>query len=352
MDLPFDEIYKHHYFPKQILVGLEFYYTLLNYCNPFKINEENCPITRNDIQSSILNLKRISEDHHVHNLTHSHPLLSDTLESIEFYKKKMEEKADLGMLDAMIITWLINLVHTSSNIIYEKFRLDYERITAELSPVMTLKKLYEYKAAWQKNEQNYTKKVLADCLNLISIEIQKNRSLTEVDNSNISTEINSIVQSYLNKLSELLDKNDLFESLKNERFEEFIFKLKRVLYIPSYYDVNSADKEKVFHVYLLGVLQGRLEEYILKSNKESGIGRYDICLNPMDKRNPGVIFEIKKVPENSNNMQIGKELDAAMLQISEREYAFELKEDGVYQILFISLVFNGLEPVIKWQTLK
>ncbi|MEH0157318.1 PD-(D/E)XK nuclease domain-containing protein [Limibacter armeniacum] len=352
MDFSFGEIYKHRYFPKQILTGIEFYYTLLDYCDPFKINEEQCPISRNDIQSSILNLKRIPEDHQVHNLSHSHPFLSEPLESIEFYQKKMEEKADLGMLDMMILTWLINLVHTSSHIVYEKFRLDYERITDELSPVETLKKLYEYKAACQKNKQNYTKKVIEDCLNLISIEIEKNKSLTEVDNSNISAEINNIVQSYLNKLNELLDKNDLLDSLKNERYEEFIFKIKRVLYIPSYYDISSTDKEKVFHVYLLGVLQGRLEEYLVKSNKESGTGRYDICLNPMDKRNPGVIFEIKKVPENSNTMLIEKELDAAMSQIDEREYVFELKEDGIHQILFISLVFNGIEPVVKWQISK
>lgn len=349
MDLSFGEIYKHHYFPNQILAGIEFYYTLLDYCDPFKINEEHCPLTRNDIQSSILNLKRIPEDHHVHNLSHSHPLLSEPLESIEFYKNKMDEKVDLEMLDVMIITWLINLVQASSHIIYEKFRLDYERITADLSPSDTLKKLYEYKAAWQKNEQNYTKKIIEDCLALISIEIDKNKSLVDVDNSNISREVNDIVQSYLSKLNELLDKNDLFNSLKNKRYEEFIFKLKRVLYIPSYYDVSSNDKEKVFHIYLLGVLQGRLEEYLVKSNKESGMGRYDICLNPMDKRNPGVIFEIKKVPENSNTQQIEQELDDAMSQINERQYVFELNEDGVKNILFISLVFNGIEPVIKWR---
>lgn len=352
MNLSFDEIYKHQYFPRQILTGIEFYNSLLDYCDPLLINEEHCPISRTDIQSSILNLNRIPEDHHVHHLSHSHPLLEDALESIEFYKQKMSEKADLEMLGTMIITLLINLVHTSSNIIYEKFRLDYERITRELSPDETLKKLYEYKAALQKNEQSYTKKFIEDCLNLISIEIEKNNSLAGIEISSISKEVNEMVQSYLGKLNELLDKNDLLNSLKNRNFEVFIFKLKRVLYVPSYYDVSSNDKEKVFHVYLLGVLQGRLEEYLIKSNKESGVGRYDICLNPMDKRNPGVIFEIKKVSENSDAKLIENELNAAMAQISERKYAFELIEDGIEDILLISLVFNGLEPSIKWQEMK
>lgn len=90
--------------------------------------------------------------------------------------------------------------------------------------------------------------------------------------------------------------------------------------------------------------------YNLSSNKESGAGRYDICLTPINKTNPGVIIEIKKssTKEGSEENALIEALD----QIKKNEYTFQLSQEGVNEILLISILFNKMNPFLKYAVLK
>ena len=167
----------------------------------------------------------------------------------------------------------------------------------------------------------------------------------------ISKEANELIIDYLDQIKTNNENNNLYSSLKKKEFDNFIYKFRRLLFIPSYYDITKSDRERVFHIYLLAALQGRLDNYRIKSNKESGLGRYDISLNPIDKRDPGIIIEIKKVDENQDQDSILIELNSALEQIEKKQYFFELIEDGVKQIVEIALVFTGLEPIINFNFL-
>ena len=176
--------------------------------------------------------------------------------------------------------------------------------------------------------------------------IEKYKEIRDAEESSpLNVEVKMMVESYLSLFNKSIKNNDLISPLLENKFDEFVRKLKTMLLIPSYYDINSKDKEKIFHIYLLGVLQGRVDGYTISSNKESGTGRYDISLIPLENKNTGVIIEIKKIETKSN---IELELDNALKQIETRFYHTELKIAGVSRILNIAIVFEGLEPHIKF----
>lgn len=73
-------------------------------------------------------------------------------------------------------------------------------------------------------------------------------------------------------------------------------------------------KEAFYHGFLLGVL-GNMDDFLVKSNRESGQGRYDILVRSLDVTVPAVIFELK-VSDTFKNMN--ETCDLALRQITEK----------------------------------
>lgn len=63
----------------------------------------------------------------------------------------------------------------------------------------------------------------------------------------------------------------------------------------SYFDASETDPERIYHAFVLGMLISLSEKYEVKSNKESGYGRYDVMLIPKDKSKIEIVMEFKKV---------------------------------------------------------
>ncbi len=63
----------------------------------------------------------------------------------------------------------------------------------------------------------------------------------------------------------------------------------------SFFDVSVDEPEKIYHSFVLGMLIGLKYRYEVKSNRESGYGRYDVMLIPKNPQDLGVVFEFKKV---------------------------------------------------------
>ena len=61
----------------------------------------------------------------------------------------------------------------------------------------------------------------------------------------------------------------------------------------SYMDVGENTAENFYHAFVLGMLVGLKDSYYVKSNRESGYGRYDIMLEPKDKNGNSFIMEFK-----------------------------------------------------------
>ena len=115
---------------------------------------------------------------------------------------------------------------------------------------------------------------------------------------------------------------------------------------------NSERKapENFFHGFVLGLMVDQTENYIITSNRESGYGRYDIMLEPIDKTNekyPGIIIEFKVInPRKESSLE--ETVAVALKQIEEKNYDAELIKRGVKEenIHHYGFAFKGKEVLI------
>src|SRR5262249_14438451 len=103
----------------------------------------------------------------------------------------------------------------------------------------------------------------------------------------------------------------------------------------SVFDVPAEDSEKIYHAFILGMLIGLKDTYEVKSNRESGLGRYDVMLIPKNAHDLGIIMEFKKIGRFEKS-DLETAVQSAMKQIEERQYVQELLARGVQRILFIA----------------
>ena len=113
---------------------------------------------------------------------------------------------------------------------------------------------------------------------------------------------------------------------------------------------NRKAPENFFHGFVLGLIVDQTENYIITSNRESGYGRYDIMLEPIDKTNeklPGIVIEFKVInPRKENSLE--ETVEAALKQIEEKNYDAELIKRGVKEenIHHYGFAFKGKEVLI------
>ena len=110
----------------------------------------------------------------------------------------------------------------------------------------------------------------------------------------------------------------------------------------SYMDVGENTAENFYHAFVLGMLVGLKDTYYVNSNRESGIGRYDIMLEPKDKNGNSFIMEFK-VLEDKEEKTIKETIENAKKQIEEKGYEQNLKERGFKNITKMVYAFKGKE---------
>ncbi len=110
----------------------------------------------------------------------------------------------------------------------------------------------------------------------------------------------------------------------------------------SYMDVGENTAENFYHAFVLGMLVGLKDSYYVNSNRESGIGRYDIMLEPKDKNGNSFIMEFK-VMEDMEEKTIEETIANAKKQIEEKGYEQNLKERGFKNIIKMVYAFKGKE---------
>lgn len=109
--------------------------------------------------------------------------------------------------------------------------------------------------------------------------------------------------------------------------------------------VFDGTNESFYHGMMLGLCAALSNQYRIKSNSESGYGRFDISLIPDKHTNPGFIFEFKHA--KTNNQDLGALADEALTQIDEKKYDTEMKTLSVANIIKIGIAFRGKKAVVK-----
>jgi CheY-like chemotaxis protein len=164
-----------------------------------------------------------------------------------------------------------------------------------------------------------------------------NKEVTLCFKENISLWLNNAIGS--EKL------NAMLKALVSGETEKFGILLQYfVKTILSYYDTIDDEPERVYQALLLGMLTTLENEYEIRSNRESGFGRYDIMLAPKEKDKIGIIIELKKIKDKESAEDV---LADAMTQIEQSEYITELTDKNVKQILSIAIAMKGKKVMIK-----
>lgn len=165
-----------------------------------------------------------------------------------------------------------------------------------------------------------------------------NREIAAVYKSEILShllQIGAITRTTANKIAESLYTND-YRKLQ-QAIAEYMDKS------ISFYDAGA---EGFYHGLVLGLIALMDNQYKIKSNRESGDGRYDICLNPREHRYPGIIMELKW-RKHLGDEDLAVLAEEALGQIDDNRYDVELKEDGVQDILKLGIAFSGKKVSVK-----
>lgn len=110
---------------------------------------------------------------------------------------------------------------------------------------------------------------------------------------------------------------------------------------------GKTQPERFYHGFVLGLLAELRDRYVLKSNRESGYGRYDVMLIPRDFAEQAYVLEFKvHDPEEEESLQ--ETVQAALMQIQEKQYDAELSELHIKseQIHHYGFAFDGKKVLI------
>lgn len=143
------------------------------------------------------------------------------------------------------------------------------------------------------------------------------------------------------------NQNNISISIQQTIFSKDASKLQSLLEDFMLKSISTIDgaNESFYHGMMLGLCAILSNQYQIKSNRESGLGRFDIQLIPLAKGIPGFIFEFKYTKDTHINLD--SLADLAIKQIEEKKYDTELLDAKVQSIVKIGIAFCGKNAVVK-----
>ena len=143
------------------------------------------------------------------------------------------------------------------------------------------------------------------------------------------------------------NQNSLAISISQAIFSKDTQKLQALLEDFMVKSISSIDgaNEGFYHGMMLGLCAILGNRYKIRSNRESGLGRFDIQLMPLTKGMPGFIFEFKHTKDEHTDLSALA--DSALQQIEAKKYDTELRDNGVSLIIRIGIAFRGKSAVVR-----
>lgn len=143
------------------------------------------------------------------------------------------------------------------------------------------------------------------------------------------------------------NQNNVSISIHQAIFSKDTRKLQSLLEDFMLKSISTMDgaNEAFYHGMMLGLRAVLGSQYKVRSNRESGLGRFDVELLPMMQGIPGFIFEFKHTKDI--NVDLDSLANSALRQIDDMKYDTELKDFGVKKIVKIGIAFRQKSAVVK-----
>lgn len=143
------------------------------------------------------------------------------------------------------------------------------------------------------------------------------------------------------------NQNNVSISIHQAIFSKDTSKLQSLLEDFMLKSISTMDEasEAFYHGMMLGLCAVLGSQFKVRSNRESGLGRFDIELLPMVKGIPGFIFEFKHTKDI--NVDLDSLANSALKQIEDMKYDTELNDFGVEDIVKIGIAFRQKSAVVK-----
>jgi hypothetical protein len=183
------------------------------------------------------------------------------------------------------------------------------------------------------------------------LSVAETKRVGDVDIYSLTIPNKEINQLYAGMISETFTEiidtgkaEDLLRALTTGDCESFAFLLQEFVESSiSMFDFTK-EPENSYHLFVLGMLIYLSDRYEVKSNRESGFGRYDIMVIPRDTTKLGIIIEFKKVMPKET---IEEAAQRAIEQIQQKNYAREMRDRGITKILQLGIACRGKEIFVQ-----
>ena len=182
------------------------------------------------------------------------------------------------------------------------------------------------------------------------VEIQGDVYELELTNYEVRKMFENMVSGWFAKNS--ADYNDFIKALLKGDVEEMNAYMSEVAEsVFSSFDVGEKPSvrapERFYHGFVLGLLVDLRDKYEVLSNRESGFGRYDVMLNPLNDTDDGIILEFK-VYNPKKEKDLEETVQNALRQIDDKKYEQTLLSQGIGEerIRKYGVAFRGKEVLI------
>ena len=199
----------------------------------------------------------------------------------------------------------------------------------------------------EQNENNIWGLLLGTGYLKVTEHVDRNIYKVAIPNYEIKYLFEEIIDNWFYDKVPMNDLRSILKDLTTKNFEEFELKFERLVReMFSFMDVGENTAENFYHAFVLGMLVGLKDTYYVNSNRESGMGRYDIMLEPKDKTANSFIMEFK-ICRQPGEEGIKKAIEEAMKQIENKKYEVSLKERGFNNITKMVFAFSGKNVKMK-----
>ena len=143
------------------------------------------------------------------------------------------------------------------------------------------------------------------------------------------------------------DYNDFINSLLSGNVDGMNFYLNQIAMATFSFFDTASQPERFYHGFILGLIIDLSERYRITSNRESGLGRYDVVMEPFNPSDPAFILEFKvRRPDREKSLE--ETVKNALEQIEDKHYETELVAKGILKshIKKYGLAFEGKRVLI------